>query len=118
MLLTKQQPGFQPIFANLSNVYLLSEIQYSNLCTLCEDQTKCKYSNNANPARGPLNCLKNGADVVYTLAEATLEFFKDSANDRNDYKLLCRDGSTQEITDTIGDCTWRNQPWTLILSKT
>lgn len=100
--------------------FLFSETRYSNLCELCDNPALCSYNTNDYAPKNALKCLNEKyADVAYTTASAVREYFTGLLeNKRLDYALLCRNGQTIPLSDVVDEnCTWRNQPWTLVLSN-
>lgn len=96
-----------------------SEGKYSKLCELCDDVNQCKYYGTADAEKRALQCVtQKGAQIAYTTAEAVEQLVKEQPEVGSQIKILCRNGETRDVGTTIeDDCTWRNQPWTLILSK-
>lgn len=64
-----------------------------------------------------LQCLKEkNGDLAFVSLETVLT--KLPTNEWLNYKLLCIDGTYAPVTRNISDhCSWRNQPWPLILSR-
>lgn len=91
---------------------------YTNLCSLCDDQLACGYSNviPGSDHRRALECVKKFGQVTYvSLSEAT-SFFKENVATAGDYKYLCRNGTVINV-NTTNPCTWEQQPWPVVVTN-
>ncbi|CAG9789710.1 unnamed protein product [Diatraea saccharalis] len=95
--------------------------RYSSLCAACH--SNCKITDPYRGETGALNCLVEAGDVTWTELDDVKAYFGLSNKSNgaypnpNQFSYLCRDGSTQSLTEGTEPCVWLHRPWPVIIAK-
>ncbi|CAH0403905.1 unnamed protein product [Chilo suppressalis] len=96
--------------------------RYSSLCAACS--TTCSEHDPYQGGTGALNCLLATGDVTWAELDDVKAYFglKNRKNnvpypDSKNYAYLCRDGSSQPLTEGTEPCIWLHRPWPVIIAK-
>jgi hypothetical protein len=90
--------------------------KYTNLCSLCDDPINCTYENPGHI--GALECLtKSSNAITYVSLQEAQNYFKAKPELSSQFLFLCRNGTTQSITNNGNPCVWMSQPWNLIVAR-
>jgi hypothetical protein len=91
-------------------LFAFSEQQHPQLCSLCRDPTSCSASDGYSGETGAVRCLVEGdGDVAFTSVSAVNSYFDaHPRKSRDDYLLLCLDGSSELIG--ADSCDWGTRP--------
>ncbi|XP_014209303.1 transferrin-like [Copidosoma floridanum] len=94
--------------------------KYHQLCQLCPDQEKCKYTLPENHGHtNALDCLTSGqGSIAYVSLDHVRTYFSPEHPIKNvwDYQFFCENGSRMDL-DSDNPCTWYKQPWKVILAR-
>ncbi|XP_059805753.1 serotransferrin-1-like isoform X3 [Hypanus sabinus] len=77
---------------------------FPKLCQLCKSNCQRSHAEPYYDYTGAFNCLKEGAGEVAFVKHTTVP-----ANLKNDYRLLCKDGTRKSI-DEYKKCNWARVP--------
>ena len=91
-------------------IYFFVEKQHEKLCSLCRDPVKCNAKDDYFGDEGAVRCVANGdGEVAFTTLDAINDFFKyNPRKNRDDYAVLCLDGSLEPISTEA--CDWGVKP--------
>ncbi|XP_072113075.1 uncharacterized protein [Mobula birostris] len=77
---------------------------FPKLCRLCKSKCQRSHDEPYYDYRGAFNCLKEGTGDVAFVKHTTVP-----ADLKNDYRLLCKDGTRKSI-DEYKNCNWARVP--------
>lgn len=98
-----------------------TEEKYPNLCSLCDEPTKCSTQDKYWGRRGSLLCLTDGAgDISWARLEDVKQHFGfvpgGGEATPEDYSLLCPDNTVMPLNST-NPCIWVVKPWSVVAAR-
>lgn len=89
----------------------ISKAQYPNLCGACQGDCSCSQNEKYCDDEGALQCLKSGHGQVAFVCQDAIP-----PSERQDYQLLCMDGSRKSVED-YKDCYLAKEPFRAVISR-
>ncbi|XP_051722576.1 transferrin-a [Ctenopharyngodon idella] len=89
----------------------VSKAQYPKLCQACQGDCSCSQSEKYSGDEGAFQCLKSGGGQVAFVCHDAIP-----ASERQDYQLLCMDGSKKSVED-YKDCHLGKEPARAVIGR-
>ncbi|KAK9979588.1 hypothetical protein ABG768_013010 [Culter alburnus] len=89
----------------------ISKTPYPNLCRSCQGDCSCSQSEMYSGDEGAFQCLKNGKGQVAFVCHDAIP-----VSERQNYQLLCRDGSRRSVED-YKDCHLGKEPARAVIGR-